>query len=186
MASLLQIEANRKNSQASTGPVSVAGKTRSARNARRHGLSIPVWHDRKLSADAEELANEIAGPVVGSELKSLARAVAGFQIDLIRIRQARQHLMENALSSNVRSPAHYEDPAKQATAIPEARSDPDKPSPAELRSEDTLLMIAGRDACSLSDIAGILNRMDRYERRALSRRQGAIKTFDAVRQANDS
>jgi hypothetical protein len=186
MASLLQIEANRKNSQASTGPVSVAGKTRSARNARRHGLSISVWADRKLSADAEALANEIAGPEAGSELKFLARSVAETQIDLIRIRQAQVHLMEHALSSYVRLPAHYEDPAMQANAISVARADPDKPSLAELRSEDTLLEIVGRDSCSLSGIAGTLNRMDRYERRALSRRQAAIKTFDAVRQASDS
>jgi hypothetical protein len=157
MASLLQIEANRKNSQASTGPISVAGKTRSERNARRHGLSISVWADRKLSADVEALANEIAGPEAGSELKFMARSVAESQIDLIRIRQARQHLTEHAFDLDSEGLRH-----------------------GLIQSE-----IANSRIC-LSKIAGVLNRMDRYERRALSRRQVAIKTFDAVRQASDS
>ena len=39
MASPAQITANRVNAQYSTGPTSVEGKARSARNARKHGLT---------------------------------------------------------------------------------------------------------------------------------------------------
>ena len=39
MTSLKQIEANRRNSEDSTGPTSKAGKQRSSRNAIRHGLT---------------------------------------------------------------------------------------------------------------------------------------------------
>jgi hypothetical protein len=42
MASARQIAANRKNTLKSTGPRTNAGKQRAAKNARRHGLSIPI------------------------------------------------------------------------------------------------------------------------------------------------
>lgn len=40
--------ANRANARRSTGPRSAAGKTRSARNALRHGLAIPIHEMAEL------------------------------------------------------------------------------------------------------------------------------------------
>jgi hypothetical protein len=91
MISLRKLQANRANARASTGPRSAAGKLQSARNARRHGLSVPVWSDPVLSADARILALEIAGFDAAPELRRLARVIAESQIDLNRVRRARHY-----------------------------------------------------------------------------------------------
>ena len=46
MTSAAQHEANRSNARASTGPRTTAGRAISARNARRHGLNLPVLRAR--------------------------------------------------------------------------------------------------------------------------------------------
>jgi hypothetical protein len=97
MTTQRQVAANRANSQKSTGPQSAAGKSRAAQNARRHGLSVPVWIDPKLAAEIEELALEIAGDDAPATIQVLARAVAKAQIDLNRVRQARHRLLDKAL-----------------------------------------------------------------------------------------
>ena len=89
MLSVRKIKANRANSRFSTGPNTAQGKTHAAQNARRHGLSVSVLLDRCRSAEAENLAREIAGEGATPEILNLARRVAELQIDLIRIRQAR-------------------------------------------------------------------------------------------------
>jgi hypothetical protein len=62
MTSDRKIKANRKNARASTGPKTVQGHPRTARNARRHGLSLPICTDPALSEEVEKLAREIARP----------------------------------------------------------------------------------------------------------------------------
>jgi hypothetical protein len=59
-----RLRANRKNAAASTGPRTKAGKARSAGNALKHGLSIPVARDSSLAPQAEAIAQKIAGPDV--------------------------------------------------------------------------------------------------------------------------
>lgn len=51
MSSFRQIEANRRNAQRSTGPVTEAGKRRSRRNAVRHGLTAETVIDALEDAD---------------------------------------------------------------------------------------------------------------------------------------
>jgi hypothetical protein len=94
-------------------------------------LAIPIWSDFKLSADAEELVEEIAGVGARPELLATARRIAEAQIDLRRIRQERRQVIELGLINVDRSER--------------------------------------------------LEAIDRYERRALSRRNVAIRQFDAAR-----
>jgi hypothetical protein len=93
-----KIKANRANGQASTGPKTADGRARAARNALRHALSLPVCSNPALSEEVETLAREIAGPDANAETQALARQVAEAQIDLRRVRYARQKLLSDALA----------------------------------------------------------------------------------------
>ena len=59
---------NRLNARASTGPKTAIGKARVARNALRHGLSVPVVRDPALAPEIEALARRIMQSVVGKSL----------------------------------------------------------------------------------------------------------------------
>jgi hypothetical protein len=61
LTSEAKIKANRANARASTGPKTAEGRARAARNAHRHGLSLPLYCDPALSEEVEALGREIAG-----------------------------------------------------------------------------------------------------------------------------
>ncbi len=98
MTSDRKIKANRANARASTGPKTAQGRARSARNALRHALSLPVCSNPALSEEVETLAREIAGPGANAEIQELARQVAEAQIDLRRVRYARHQFLSRALA----------------------------------------------------------------------------------------
>jgi hypothetical protein len=79
-----KIRANRANARASTGPKTAEGRARSIRNARRHGLSLPVLSDPISSQEVEELACEIAGTSANAEIHELARRALSRRKSAIR------------------------------------------------------------------------------------------------------
>src|SRR6516164_9206582 len=93
-----EITAKRVNAGASTGPKTKQGRIRSAQNALRHALSVPIYSDPALSEEVEALAREIAGKNTNPEIQVLARRVAEAQIDLRRVRDARLRLLSQNLS----------------------------------------------------------------------------------------
>src|SRR5262249_44534275 len=64
-----------------------------ARNALRHGLSIPVLADPSLAAEAGELARRIAGEDAGEPRRAAALRIAEAQVDVLRIRRVRLQIM---------------------------------------------------------------------------------------------
>jgi hypothetical protein len=68
VTSARKMRANRVNARASTGPKTAQGLARAARNALRHGLSLPVCSDPALSEEVEALAREIAGTDARAEI----------------------------------------------------------------------------------------------------------------------
>jgi hypothetical protein len=145
---------NRRNARRSTGPKSAAGKAKVAKNALRHGLAIPARLDSALSQEIEELAELIAGRNVAPYLLDCSQRVAEAQIDLRRIRRVRLSAWSKVETGELR----------QGGVSPEIS----QASP----GSDSF------GAAELNTFAKQLLRLDRYERRALSRRKAAIRDFN--------
>jgi hypothetical protein len=146
MTSEAKIAANRRNAQRSTGPRAAPAKARVRRNALRHGLAALVVEDPAVSAEVGRVAAGICGAETDPLDREQVMIVAEAQVTLKRIRKARTEIME-----------------QMSPALPTRHSDGlDLPRMWEveegaLQHVDRLLM------------------MDRYERRALSRRKRAVR-----------
>jgi hypothetical protein len=93
MATEKQIAANRANAKRSTGPKTAAGRSRSSRNAVRHGLSCPLQLDFAMSEKADAIARLLAGAGANDEQLTSTMEVAHAQVELLRIRRVRAELM---------------------------------------------------------------------------------------------
>jgi hypothetical protein len=179
-----QRRANQANANASKGPKTKAGKARSARNALRHGLSIPVNKEPSLSIHAEEIAHQLAGPDPDEALLDRARAVGEAQVDLNRVRARRNELVARLLADPEYQPlsAYKNQLRKMRTIDRIARTlgtsfgfDDVEPliELKPLKDDEKFATVVG-------DRIRELGALDRYERRAISKRKSAIRAFDSA------
>ena len=185
MTSAKKVKANRINAKASTGPRTVRGKARAAQNARQHGLGVSVCAGFAQSARIDSLTRIILGKKTTPVLNMLARRISEAQIDLVRIRQARHDTLANEARDDfpIRRKIVL---ASVKFAIEFARlHGPTFPMPRKACiAFDRIPGDAEKFAAATSRIADKLSVMNRYERRALSRRKFAIRAFTEATRAD--
>jgi hypothetical protein len=182
MISSRKLKANRSNARASTGPRTPTGKACAARNARKHGLSVPIMADASLAAEVKILARQIAGEGANDRVQVLAAAVAEAQIDILRIRRARYELIAAArFDSEQLLPEDWDIELARHWGCPKRVR-----IPRSLKREIEKEVEEELWGPTLADSVARLAAMDRYERRALSRRKFAIRAFDAARRQLDT
>jgi hypothetical protein len=186
VASERQIAANRSNADRSTGARSKAGKTRASRNACRHGLCSSISSSAAFAKELQQLARRIAGDTKDQLLMHHALTIAEAELELARVRRAKVALIQRVCAFGTLERADV--------LIVEGFA---------LKHPQVLKILAGRritklqpwidPAATLPDqepdrtaeairrVLPELVKLDRYERRASSRRHKAVMAFIAGR-----
>jgi hypothetical protein len=142
-------------------------------------LTLSINSVPTLSEEAEALGREIAGTDPQPEIQELARRIAEVQIYLRRVRNERHRLLSEAFID-----PDYETLAmvrKKFRAHYSRKFGPNTPMPADVvEFLHSKLEGPHEFATILADKARQLLALDRYERRARSRRKFAIGAFDAA------
>jgi hypothetical protein len=139
-----------------------------------------------LAPQAEAIALIIAGPNADAETLDYARQIGEAQVDINRVRSLRREVIARGLS-HPRSDCAYT-PLQQVRLLSRFldRFERNKVTSIDLETIDPVIHPKPLDwnvmfAAVLIDSAGELTRLDRYERRALSRRKSGIRSIDAHR-----
>jgi hypothetical protein len=215
LSSPAKIEANWRNARKSRGPHTAAGKLRSSRNALRHGLAAISGHNPECLPEIERIANALCkgdtDPLLFEQAlifaendyvlrcvrseglaaiermrdptatpftkprEALARAQARFR----QAKRAYEQLLA-AKSKNAATNSKDRHPAPSPTNNMVTSNDLSEPvrepKPLAMRDEFDAMRLALPD----------LKRLERYERRAWSRRKRAIRDFIEITSRRES
>jgi|SRR5579871_1371254 len=178
MTSSRRSEANRKNARLSTGPKTKAGKSRSARNALRHGLSQPLFYDAPLTTSRNTLTDQIMSGHKDRQLRVLAERVAEAHLELVRVHRVRDQIITLALTApEDLSPGLCEGTGVILDKTPLREQVKRLKQVQEFQRLTPPVLIPQPVRAFLGCLAR-LQAIGRYERSAQSRRRRAIAEFD--------
>jgi hypothetical protein len=185
LATERQIAANRFNARKSTGPRSSATKKRTSRNAYRHGLSASLPSSAAVSKWLGAFVRKIAGNSKNAIIIEHARAAALAELDLARVRQIKVALIQrvSALGS-LQAPRVFGSLAEEMRYLKSILSGKTPPILPE-RIDDPLATMPTqepeRTAEAVRRALPELVKLIRYESRAFSRRDRAIREIVKIR-----
>jgi hypothetical protein len=184
MASEKQIAANRRNARNSTGPKTIAGKKRASLNALRHGLASQGL--RPIEAErVEQLARQIAGDFESRTVLEFARSVAAAELELAQIRQVQADLIALALSLGSLDPLDslssvdksWRSMIREQWTAGMQGVKPPPPTKNINPSASMAVVSSERMADAVRRLLPELRMIYRYEARAISRRDKAVRKF---------
>jgi hypothetical protein len=197
-----KLAANRSNGRKSRGPRTAAGKSRSSRNASRHGLAAITCRNPayflEIDRMARALCKEDEDPflfeqaLIIAENQLVLRCVAAERIaaiERLRDRTAsplrRDDSLERAKARFRAAKREYERrvqaKAENSAANSKANSAPKQP---DLAPKSTSQSKAGEPRDEFDAMLRAvpdLDRLERYQRRAWSRRKRAIRSFIEIK-----
>jgi hypothetical protein len=198
MASERQIAANRRNARKSTGPRSRTGKRRASGNAYRHGLASKHNPDAATARQRDQLARQIAGDSQSEIILEFARSAAEAELDLARVRlsqvglinrvyvdgtidpDADQLAMMKAMGQHLEAWRRHVKPLLRGVAVP--------PFPVKdfvLPAETMPTLPSERTAEAVRRALPELVKLNRYQVRAASRRNRAIKEIIKIKSTSN-
>ena len=166
-----QAAANRRNAKKSSGPASRAGKQRSAQNALKHGLSVPIDPGNE---DVRALAALLSPATATDHVAALALEAARRVIDYDRVRAAHKSLYSRLGNSPILANSPSPLPVKFRSV--------------EQRLADLMRLCQSpiAETPSFADAARALSKLARYERRAFSLRDQALQELTEALRAKPS
>ena len=175
-------ENSRKNGTKGRGPQTPSGLLRSSQNARRHGLSVAISQDPSLAPNIDKLAELISGNSTDPHRIALARQVSEAQLDLFRIRIARRDILAD---EKLRAKRTNKKDLKLVSKFLARRKQGEYAQFSDVKAftitelEKALEEMLEPEALVVQDgiglIIGKLNVIERYEKRALSKRNKALR-----------
>ena len=187
MATERQIAANRLNAGRSTGPRSKAAKKRASRNAYRHGLSLSLASSAAIAKRLDVLARKIAGNSKNEIILEHARAAAQAELDLARVRQVKVALIERVSAfGSLDPPQVFGSAAQVIRYLKSIRSGREPALPKRIDPLATMpTEEPERTAEAIRRAFPELAKLDRYESRAVARRDRAIRQIVKKRLSGD-
>ena len=206
MTSARKVAANRNNGRKSRGPRTAAGKVKASRNALRHGLSTISYDNPAVAPDIEQMAKAICAgdpdPLLFEQAVQIAetalvlRCVSAERVAVIeRLRKGTAIALAKGDNSMALAKATVKESELAWDELDRIRARfgiIDEFAPPHVYDEMERLppqpgwkptTIAERDETdALCEAVPDLERLARYERRALSRRKRALERFIEIKQ----